>query len=355
MPGVSYICAGKVFIKNSLSYSQLGPHFVLDSTSDPRMVASKLLEGINSKNAKDYNIAFGDVCIIMYRERNDSLLSSVRRPERLSDNIDDKIRTFFGLIKSAYLSENYFPFSMDEGKYGREVDFYKPATGKNVKTFLYNKRKKYLISREPLGNGKVLNKVYEYLKRPKPEIFDLSKLTCLFEFEDTDNGSTFKRRLNDLVLTFDKKDKLLYYEALFPNTTFVQKRNKSFPHFKKIITMDIETIDDNGSLIPCAIGFYDGVKSMVYTADFSSSVLASDAVDKMFKQAFDDLLVSKYHGYTVYIHNFKGFDGVFLGNFLERSGFQVKSFFKDTQNLLCEKVSSVKGPRTAYLKKGRGR
>jgi len=71
-----------------------------------------------------------------------------RKPEKLSGFIDAKIRTNSGYIKSAYLSEHYFPFSMDEGKYGRKVDFLKPANAYNVKTSfgLYNKRKKYLIS-----------------------------------------------------------------------------------------------------------------------------------------------------------------------------------------------------------------
>jgi len=53
-PGISYIGAGKVFIVNSSRFSQLGPRSAPDSTSDPRMVASKLLDGIFAgENAKD--------------------------------------------------------------------------------------------------------------------------------------------------------------------------------------------------------------------------------------------------------------------------------------------------------------
>jgi len=77
--------------------------------------------------------------------------------------------------------------------------------------------------------------------------------------------------------------------------------------------MDIETYIQNDQFIPYSIGFYDGTKmNIYYLTDFASH-------QEMIINAFNDLLISKYKGHTVYFHNLQGFDGILLLKTLENN------------------------------------
>lgn len=84
----------------------------------------------------------------------------------------------------------------------------------------------------------------------------------------------------------------------------------------KIITMDIETFNNNGKLIPYLISWYNedhGAKSYFLT-DFENNH------ETMIKTAITDLMKVKFNGYNVYLHNFAKFDSIFLLNFLNKLG-----------------------------------
>jgi hypothetical protein len=304
-----------------------------------------LIVRVESKVTKLYEVEFNDTCIFMYRER--SGVSAIVDATVIRDiEMDDKIRVSHGGFKASFLSEKYYPFSMDEVNYGREVKTSLEPCGRGGvltkhKTFVY--KDKYLITREHVSDIEVIVKVFVIMNEPRPEIYDLKDLELLLEFVDIDLGATFSRTINDIRMFFNKDGTYLYHEAFFPKTDFISKKARSFPQMNKFLTLDIECFNDNGNLVPCAIGFYDGSLCKTYSARDGN-------YQDMFKQVFEDLLVSKYDGYTVYVHNLVGFDGVYLSKYLEETGLNVKSVFKNTQQLLHIKVSSRASQRTAYLK-----
>ena len=71
----------------------------------------------------------------------------------------------------------------------------------------------------------------------------------------------------------------------------------------KIITIDIETINKGGLLIPILYSMFDGKRSY--------SFFTSDP-----KPLLDKLLSRRYRGYSVYAHNLSRFDIIFLFKYI---------------------------------------
>nr|WVH37941.1 DNA polymerase [Dichomitus squalens] len=79
---------------------------------------------------------------------------------------------------------------------------------------------------------------------------------------------------------------------------------------KKFLVMDLETYNLNGKLIPYAVSIYNGHKyHFFYLTDYENST-------QMLIAAIKTLMLRRYHGYKVYLHNFSNFDGIFLINIL---------------------------------------
>jgi hypothetical protein len=74
----------------------------------------------------------------------------------------------------------------------------------------------------------------------------------------------------------------------------------------KFITLDIETQTINNVMTPYSICYYDGKKvNSFYLTDYIDS-------NEMLKDCINSLLIRKYTGYKIYVHNLSNFDGVFL-------------------------------------------
>nr|WVH37932.1 DNA polymerase [Dichomitus squalens] len=66
----------------------------------------------------------------------------------------------------------------------------------------------------------------------------------------------------------------------------------------KFITMDLETRNLNGTLIPYAIALFDGETSKTfYVTDYKDH-------QDMLIDAIKSIMLRRYHGYKVYLHNF---------------------------------------------------
>ena len=111
----------------------------------------------------------------------------------------------------------------------------------------------------------------------------------------------------------------------------------------KIITVDIETLNKDGVLVPYLYCMYDGQKSYSFI---------STGPEPLFTQ----LLRRKYRGYTVYAHNLSKFDIIFLFKYLanlnNNKKFTVSAIIKDG-NIISIKISNRNGVniiiRDSYL------
>jgi len=75
---------------------------------------------------------------------------------------------------------------------------------------------------------------------------------------------------------------------------------------KSFITMDLETKDINGTLVPYCVSIFDGKEAnSFYITDYKSS-------DDMLEASIRSVLKRKYTKHRIYLHNFSYFDGIFL-------------------------------------------
>jgi hypothetical protein len=79
---------------------------------------------------------------------------------------------------------------------------------------------------------------------------------------------------------------------------------------EKFITMDIETINNNGKLIPYLICGYNG-SDYITSYGLDQQALFSTFINQLLSKE-----ISKSNKLTVYAHNLSGFDGIFLMKYL---------------------------------------
>ena len=128
----------------------------------------------------------------------------------------------------------------------------------------------------------------------------------VFEFTDyLDSGyNSFKRIINNLEYIYIQGELVLKYHR--KRTTFIKKIAKAESIDNRIITLDLETRTVDNVVSPyCACSFDGSTSRSYYLPDFYS-------VEEMLTNSLMDLIDVKYDGYAIYVHNFSGFDGIFL-------------------------------------------
>uniref|UniRef100_UPI0030DF7CCB DNA polymerase n=1 Tax=Daedaleopsis nitida TaxID=1140402 RepID=UPI0030DF7CCB len=104
-----------------------------------------------------------------------------------------------------------------------------------------------------------------------------------------------------------------------------------------MITIDTETINKNGTLIPYLYCMYDGIKTF--------SFFGIDPIE-IRKQLFKQLLRKKYNGYSVYAHILSRFYIIFLFKYIcelhNTYGYIVKPIIKDG-DVISIKIKNDKG------------
>lgn len=108
----------------------------------------------------------------------------------------------------------------------------------------------------------------------------------------------------------------------------------------KIITLDIETTTRNGVLIPYCICYTDGIKpKSFYLTDFKN-------VSDMISTCIMSLLIRKYDGYKVYVHNLSNFDGIFLfREIADIKDYTLKPLLKDGKMINLNISKNVKAQK----------
>jgi hypothetical protein len=146
--------------------------------------------------------------------------------------------------------------------------------------------------------------------------------------------NSFVRKINNHTYTFENN--ILITKELKRKVDFIKKGDESYYITKKFLTLDIETMmfkksDTENKLIPYCISYYDGLKfKSFYLSDYKDS-------DTMIIECLKSLMIRKYLGYKVYIHNFSKFDGIFLLKNIISLFPNVEPIIKDDQliNIKC--------------------
>ena len=157
--------------------------------------------------------------------------------------------------------------------------------------------------------------IVKYVLNNKPLI------TFRDELLDINNLGTFKRTIKNQIFQF-VDTQLISKEKLYKFPIIKKLSGKPFL-INKFITMDLETINVNGKLIPYVIAHYVGTSSQTfYVTDYR------DHKD-MLIACIKSLMQRKYNGYKVYLHNFSNFDGIFLFNILTELSNDIKPIIND--------------------------
>nr|QWO71392.1 DNA polymerase [Arthromyces claviformis] len=130
----------------------------------------------------------------------------------------------------------------------------------------------------------------------------------ILKFKDTLNDkinlSTFTRTIKNHEYIYQEGNLLL--KKIKKKVRFLTKILPNMHQSKKILTMDLETRTINGVMTSYCVSIYDGKTSKsFYLSDFNSET-------EMLRKSILYLMKRKYNNYRVYLHNFSGFDAVFL-------------------------------------------
>jgi len=126
------------------------------------------------------------------------------------------------------------------------------------------------------------------------------------------SDNKFIRILDNKKFYFENNKETLFSKEI--KTKFISKTKNVKTLTNNFITIDIETIINDGLLTPYLIAFFDGKNlSSFYLSDF-------DSVEEMMLTCLKSLLIRKYNGYKIYAHNLAKFDIIFLLKYILKLG-----------------------------------
>jgi hypothetical protein len=143
------------------------------------------------------------------------------------------------------------------------------------------------------------------------EIFKDGDLLIKFRDEFISNNK-FLRIIGSKKYYFENNKEILFLKEI--KTKFISKLNKIKNLTNNIITLDIETYIKDNVLVPFCISIYDGHKTKsFFITDYIN-------VEEMILDALNSILIRKYNGYKVYVHNLAKFDVIFLLKYFVKLG-----------------------------------
>jgi hypothetical protein len=234
-------------------------------------------------------------------------------------------------FKSEYYNETQIEqfiisYGFKDGKIGN-----KNISVSNL-SFQYYKNNKLLISFNPLDFGKVINitkldietlyilqskdnlifKILSSEKQNSIEIFKNGDL--IIKFIDLKLGENRFVRIidNSKKYYFENNEQILFTKE--NKTKFISKLSKTNKLVNNFITIDIETYIKDNILVPFCISIYDGnINSYFYLTNHINP-------EDLIITALKSIMLRKYNGYNVYLHNMAKFDIIFLFKYLAKLG-----------------------------------
>ena len=211
-----------------------------------------------------------------------------------------------GTLDSINFGGYKLPNTMDITKWGK-CDFYNEYS----EAVVYKNNSK----------GIFYIKLYDYYLEANLKINDKIILSYTDTLNDGVNLGSFTRKIKDHNYVYEN-NKLKYKSKLF-NCKYITTKSCDIYLKEKFITMDLETRIINNKMEVFHISLYDGKQfTNYYLKDFISS-------EDMLKASILNLLIRKYHGYKVYLHNFSNFDGVFLLKHMANLTSNIEIIMKD--------------------------
>jgi len=225
-------------------------------------------------------------------------------------------------FKSEYYNETQIEsfiitFGFKDGKISDKINI------KTNLTFQNYKNNNLLISFNPLDYGEIINiikldnetlyilqdkdnliiKILNSENKNSIEIFKKGNLIINFnDFKLSENK--FKRVIDNKKFYFENNQEILFMKEI--KSKFISKLPKSNKLINNFITLDIETYIKNNVLIPFCISIYDGKRASSYfLSDYKNP-------EDLIITALKSILVRKYNGYNIYIHNMAKFDIIFF-------------------------------------------
>jgi hypothetical protein len=209
--------------------------------------------------------------------------------------------------------------------FNKSDDFFIYTSSKNEEK--KNNKHKFIIISKELNKLNFIRYIFDFstgifIKIIQDEIIiqnaeSLDKLEVDSKVEKENNKEKeilFNRTIGNTTLKIDKK-RVISYKAEYklnpiqPHSNELKDRNSNFGSF------DLETFKDNDGLAKVyALGFMTNIDpepKLYYLSD--SPDLDSN---KLILKCINEMLISKYHNYIFYTHNFAKYDVVFLYNML---------------------------------------
>jgi DNA polymerase type B, organellar and viral len=258
--------------------------------------------------------------ILLKIKYNNGQISTIGTLQRINKNDKNWYLNFIlGTlrIKSEYYSETQmsaiiFDYGFKNKKIEDKVNLIKPVNFQNYKN--YN----LPISMDPLdynvlSSQKGISYIFrQFEKYNEVEIIN-DGISLIKYIDHFINEKAFIRKIGNKTFYFENGVQTLFKADI--KTKFISKTQKTKNLTNNIITLDIETyIDETNTLIPYLICFYDGKDFYSFGLwDYNSS-------EQMILDCLNSILIRKYNGYKVYIHNMAKFDIIFLLKYLVKVG-----------------------------------
>ena len=335
--------------ENKFIYRNLSSKFVLDldNKKDKKDYIENLINKFDKKFLSAYDPNLIKQILFVYNEVNINEYSSFRRRIENRKTFIDTIKlgikpylnipfnTFYeswGDVKiiskiDTILSNIKFNTDIEYIKISEYITYNKIVEGvivfKSSDKENVNFRDSYTkdgnLRRDFTLNNKKLQSYLFNLNTSTP-VFYMDRNVLPIEYKKDEKGNPIlSERVNVIKKTLNYTDKM--------ENAFKKGKLYVIPEFKAI-TLDIETYIVNNYQKLLCICFYDGVNTYkYYRNDYSSDNI-------MLRECFNQIFISKYKNYKIYIHNGSNFDLIFLLEYLlNRQGIIINPLYKDGQFL----------------------
>jgi DNA polymerase type B, organellar and viral len=267
--------------------------------------------------------------ILLKIKYNNGEFVTIRKLQRL--NLADKNWYIDFIIESMKFKSEYY----NEIQIDSFVFSYGFKTGKikikevintNINFMEYNKLN-LAVSLNPLNYGKLIkilniqNEEIYVVQNSLDQIIMISKFSDHNEVEFFKSGislikyrdeftsvNKFIRIIDNKKFYFENNQQVLFTKEI--KTKFISNTNKSKNLVNNFITLDIETYIQDNTLIPFLICIYDGKNRLAF------GLWDYENVELMILDCLKSILIRKYNGYKIYIHNMAKFDVIFLLKYL---------------------------------------